>query len=86
VLPTETMVSNVFTGNDPLLGSVPSSNSTQEVIDNVLLAKAMQHRISTVITGSFNIVTAILVIASIMWNAHSGKGGALDLRYACLQG
>lgn len=76
------MVSDIFTGNDPMLGSVPSSNFTQEVIDNVLLAKAMQHRVSTVITGSFNIVTAILVLASILWNAHSSKGSALDLRYA----
>ncbi|MCJ1250534.1 hypothetical protein MMC30_007762 [Trapelia coarctata] len=63
-----------------MLGILASSNSTQVVLDSVLLAKAMQHRMSTIITGAFNIVTALLVIASILWNAYSTKGGALDLR------
>ena len=62
---------DLLTGDDP---------TTQEV----LLAKAMQHRTSMVITGAFNIVTAVLVIASILWNAYSTKGGALDLRFVYL--
>lgn len=80
------MGSTVSTGTDPMLGLLSSSNSTQDVIDSVLLAKAMQHRMSTIITGAFNIVTALLVIASILWNAYSTKGGALDLRCVYLRG
>ena len=64
--------------------SMQTANSTQTLIAQLTLENAQQHRISTVIIGSFDIAMAVIMMASILWDTYSTKKEDFNLktRYA----
>ena len=61
-------------------GSVAPTNSTQNLIDELVLENAQQHRTATIIVGSFNIVAAVLMMGSILWDTHITKHEYINFR------
>ena len=57
-----------------------TQNSTQ-LIDNLLLDKAQQHRTATIITGSFDVASAMIVIIAILWKAYSSRKRRLEASF-----
>ncbi|MCJ1401388.1 hypothetical protein MMC11_004601 [Xylographa trunciseda] len=54
-------------------GSVAPTNSTQNLINELVLENAQQHRTATIIVGTFNIVATILMMGSILWDTLTTK-------------
>ncbi|MCJ1396342.1 hypothetical protein MMC18_009231 [Xylographa bjoerkii] len=61
-------------------GSVAPTNSTQNLINELVLENAQQHRTATIIVGSFNIVATILMMGSILWDTHITKDNHTNFR------
>ncbi|MCJ1384465.1 hypothetical protein MMC17_007581 [Xylographa soralifera] len=61
-------------------GSVAPTNSTQNLINELVLENAQQHRTATIIVGSFNIVATILMMGSILWDTHLTKHEHINFR------
>ena len=61
-------------------GSVAPTNSTQNLINELVLENAQQHRTTTIIVGSFNIVATILMMGSILWDTHITKDKHTNFR------
>ena len=61
-------------------GSVAPTNSTQSLINELVLENAQQHRTATIIVGSFNIVAAVLMMGSILWDTHTTKDDYTNFR------
>ena len=57
-----------------------TQNSTQ-LIDNLFLDRAQQHRTSTLITGSFNVAAAMIVIITILWKTNSSRQRRLEASF-----